>query len=166
MIRWLLIAAVLAGAFYQLKPKLFGPKVADLAFTDLRGTTHALSGLKKPLALGFWFEDCPQSEAVISVLNRLRQSHSPESLEVLSFYLNPVDDAALEGHASHMDVRVPVINTQATPEKFGALLHSLQMNGAAVYILDKNGTIATIPLGDAGADEVLKKAEELLKAKA
>ena len=163
MVRWLIIIALLCGVVYQLRPMILGRSVAPVSFTDLRGTKHALSGVKKPLALGFWFEDCPQSEAVISVLNRLRQSHPEDSLEVLSIYLNRVDDAALEGHAAHMDVRVPVINGQAAPEQFAALLQSLKMDGAAVYIIEKDGAIHTIPVGDSEADDLLKKAEELLK---
>lgn len=158
--RLLVIAVLLFGA-YKLTTHLFGGSASAGAFKDTQGKTHSLSGAQKPVVLGFWIEGCPSSDAVISVLNDIRVRYPEDKVEVLSFYLNTIDDSALASLAAQEGVRVPALQAQRTQEEHERLRTRFGLEGPAVYVVDKGDRISTIPAAEDSV-EVLRKAMESL----
>lgn len=158
--RLILIAALLYGG-YLLKPRLFGGGAPRSSYADLDGNAHSF-GPGKPAAMGYWFEGCPESEAVISVLNELSQKHPPEKLHVVSFYVNVAEDAAIAGYARDEGVLVPVVPAQKTPERFAELNQAFPVQGATVYVMDKVGSIHKVEIAESGTEAAVQEAEKHL----
>jgi thiol-disulfide isomerase/thioredoxin len=148
-----LAVAVLAcligfGAYKYKHPS--GPRVPDLAYTDVAGQARKLRGTGKPAVIGFWIADCPYCERMMAVLNKVRRDYPEEQVDVVGFYLNRTTPQALKELGAGQNYAMTLAQAQPPTELVAALDKGFAIRGVGrdIYLVDKDGGFRTVDVSD------------------
>ena len=128
-------------------------RVADLAYTDTRGNSHAsLSSSSKPAVVVLWVTPCPYCARALNVLDSLRRAYPEENLDVVGFYLNQAEAVTVDQIARQEGHSISVAQGQPTGDFVQALTSSLAFRapGRDIYVIGKDGRYEAVDSSDLG----------------
>lgn len=159
----LLVLAVLIYGGLQLGKRLQGPSAPAVSFTDVDGKTRDFRKLERPMAVGFWIEDCPYCANAMAVLNSVRQENPPEKLDVVGFFLNARSSPDVASLGAREGYWVTLAAGQPPTELIAALDSSFHIRGPGrdIYVIDRAGRYRVVSTVDGGG---VRRPESEIKA--
>ena len=164
-----LAAGIAAAAFLQNKGGgfPFGARTAPaLAYTDTRGGSHTLASPSKPVVVVLWVAPCAYCDRALSVLDRVRGLYREEDLDIVGFYLNQADSAAIDRIASDEGHRILMAQGQPTGEYARALTSGFQFRGPGrdIYVVGPDGRYTAVDTSDLATPnfDILQKVRSLM----
>lgn len=147
-----------------------GGRVADLAYTDTQGNSHAsLASSSKPSVVVLWVTPCPYCARALNVLDSLRRAYPEENLDVVGFYLNRADSATVEQIARQEGHSIAVAQGQPTGDFVQALTGSLAFRapGRDIYVIGKDGRYEAVDSSDLAVpdDKIYEQVRAILRDK-
>lgn len=149
----LILAALIYGGI-QLKDRLVGPKAPAIAFTDVDGKTRDFRKLERPMAVGFWIEDCPYCANAMEVLKGVRQENPPEKLDVVGIFLNARSSPDVANLGAREGYWVTLAAGQPPTELIAALDAAFRIRGPGrdIYVIDRAGRYSAVSTVDGSGE--------------
>lgn len=166
----LVLLGLLAYGALQFKNRLQGPSAPAVAFTDVDGKTRDFRKLERPMAVGFWIEGCPYCANAMGVLNGVRRENSPETLDVVGFFLNSRSSSDVASLGASEGYWVTLAAAQPPTELIAGLQSSFDIRGPGrdIYVIDRSGRYRVVSTVDGAgerrpADEIKAEVNARLK---
>lgn len=170
----LILLGLLIYGGWQLSGR-FRASAPAIVFTDVDGKKRDFRKLERPMAVGFWIEDCPYCQNAMGVLNDVRQEHSREKLDVVGFFLNARDPSEVASLGSREGYWITLAAGQPPGEPLIRDLDNafhIRGPGRDIYVIGRSGSYRAVSTVDAAGErrpageikaEVAARLKEVLK---
>lgn len=163
-----IMLALGAGAAYlaQGRGPLSSPKAPPLPYVDTEGRSGMLAAPAKPTLVVLWIDNCAYCERSMKVLDRVRRLYAESDVDIVGFYLNNAENAAIERMARGRGHMFPVAKGQSSGDYVSALTDGFGFRGTGrqIFVVGKNGRYDEVDASDLRAPDydVLQRVRSIL----
>jgi thiol-disulfide isomerase/thioredoxin len=146
----LVLLAILVYGGMRLKNRVSGPAAPAVSFADVDGKTRDFRKLERPMAVGFWIENCPYCANAMAVLKSVRQENAAEKLDVVGFFLNARSAPDVASLGAREGYWVTLAAAQPPTDLIRALHSSFGIRGPGrdIYVIDRSGRYSVVSTVD------------------